>query len=67
MSVFVMLCCRHSVGDTDTLFSLQSTSKPLAYALALTEHGPEVVHEYVGQEPSGHLFNEIKLDAHGQI
>ena len=43
-------------------FCLQSTSKPLTYALALNENGAAKVHEHVGQEPSGEAFNMIKLD-----
>ena len=37
-------------------------SKPLTYAIALNELGSEVVHRYVGQEPSGRMFNELILD-----
>lgn len=37
-------------------------SKPLTYAIALNELGSEVVHQYVGQEPSGRMFNELILD-----
>merc|ERR1711976_336008 len=55
---------RHSIGDTKKPFSIQSCSKPLNYALALSELGPDYVHKYVGQEPSGESFNHIKL-GHG--
>ena len=54
--------CRYSAGDVREPFSLQSTAKPLTYALALNELGQNVVHHYVGQEPSGEVFNMIKLD-----
>ena len=37
-------------------------SKPLTYAIALNELGSETVHRYVGQEPSGRMFNELILD-----
>ena len=37
-------------------------SKPLTYGIALNELGSEVVHRYVGQEPSGRMFNELILD-----
>lgn len=40
-------------------------SKPLTYAMALDDLTPEVVHQYVGQEPSGVSFNEIALDYRG--
>lgn len=32
------------------------------YAIALNELGSETVHQYVGQEPSGRMFNELVLD-----
>lgn len=53
---------RFSIGDTNTPFTLQSCSKPLTYAIALENLGQEVVHQYVGQEPSGRNFNELVLD-----
>ncbi|KAL4218662.1 hypothetical protein ACF0H5_021251 [Mactra antiquata] len=53
---------RFSLGDTTIPFSLQSIVKPLAYALVLNDLTPEVVHNYVGQEPSGKSFNELTLD-----
>ncbi|WKY01090.1 hypothetical protein Q1695_015244 [Nippostrongylus brasiliensis] len=40
----------------------QSVSKPFTYALVHDELGPEQLHSYVGQEPSGRLFNDISLD-----
>ncbi|KAK2158814.1 hypothetical protein LSH36_163g00018 [Paralvinella palmiformis] len=55
---------RHSVGDTKIPFSIQSTSKPINYALAVSEMGGDEVHRYVGHEPSGESFNHIKL-GHG--
>ncbi|CAH1796210.1 unnamed protein product [Owenia fusiformis] len=54
---------RYSAGDTTIPFCIQSCSKPLNYALALTDMGAEKVHSYVGQEPSGRSFNEICLDS----
>ncbi|XP_012273144.1 glutaminase kidney isoform, mitochondrial isoform X5 [Orussus abietinus] len=53
---------RFSIGDTNIPFTLQSCSKPLTYAIALERLGQEVVHQYVGQEPSGRNFNELVLD-----
>ncbi|XP_005174870.1 glutaminase liver isoform, mitochondrial isoform X3 [Musca domestica] len=53
---------RYSIGDVDIPFTLQSCSKPLTYAIALEKLGPNVVHSYVGQEPSGRNFNELVLD-----
>lgn len=53
---------RHSVGDTKLPFCLQSCVKPLQYAIAVHEEGTEVVHRYVGMEPSGVKFNMLSLD-----
>ncbi|XP_043643532.1 glutaminase liver isoform, mitochondrial isoform X12 [Drosophila teissieri] len=53
---------RFSIGDVDVPFTLQSCSKPLTYAIALEKLGPKVVHSYVGQEPSGRIFNDLVLD-----
>ncbi|KAL0851088.1 hypothetical protein ABMA28_006961 [Loxostege sticticalis] len=53
---------RFSIGDVTVPFTLQSTSKPLTYAMALETLGPDVVHKYVGTEPSGRNFNELVLD-----
>ena len=41
---------------------LRSHSKPLNYAIALNELGSEVVHGYVGTEPTGGKFNALELD-----
>ncbi|CAJ0575179.1 unnamed protein product, partial [Mesorhabditis spiculigera] len=53
---------RKSWGDAKVPFCLQSVSKPFTYALVHEEIGPELLHSFVGQEPSGRLFNEICLD-----
>lgn len=53
---------RHSIGDTDVPFTIQSAGKPLNYGLALSNLGAEAVHNYIGQEPSGRMFNELVLD-----
>jgi len=57
---------RFSIGDYQDHFSIQSTSKPFTYALALNHMGAEVVQKYIGREPSGRTFNEIALDYNGQ-
>jgi glutaminase len=49
----------YSHGDTEKLFTLQSTSKPFTYGQALMDHGTEYVHTRVGVEPSGEAFNSI--------
>ncbi|KAL3120994.1 hypothetical protein niasHT_009645 [Heterodera trifolii] len=53
---------RISFGDSKVPFCVQSVSKALNYSIAASEMGAEYVHQYVGQEPSGRLFNEICLD-----
>lgn len=58
---------RFSIGDVNVPFTLQSCSKPLTYAIALEMLGQEVVHQYVGQEPSGRNFNELILDYNSEF
>jgi len=53
---------RFSIGDCNIPFTMQSTTKPLTYGIGLTEYGEDHVHKFIGQEPSGIAFNEIKLD-----
>jgi hypothetical protein len=53
---------RFSCGDVAVPFCVQSTTKPLAYAMALEQHGEEKVHRHVGREPSGRNFNERVLN-----
>lgn len=52
-------------GKFDKTFTLQSTSKPFVYAMALEEHGREFMRSRVGVEPSGEAFNSIvELEKH---
>jgi len=53
---------RYSIGDTNVPFTFQSSGKPVNYAIALNTLGTETVHSFVGQEPSGRMFNELVLD-----
>ncbi len=53
---------RHSIGDTEVDFSVQSCTKPINYCIALEELGEEVFHRTVGREPSGRGFNELTLN-----
>merc|ERR1719410_2078126 len=53
---------RYCRGDAATTFTLQSCSKPFTYAVCLNELGSETVHQFVGQEPSGRMFNNLCLD-----
>lgn len=52
----------YSVGDDDVEFTLQSASKPFAYAAALHQHGKEFMAERIGVEPSGEAFNELSIE-----
>lgn len=52
----------YSTGDDEVEFTIQSMSKPFAYALAICHHGLDVVLQKVGVEPSGEAFNQIALD-----
>lgn len=53
---------RHAIGEGKEFFSLQSTCKPILYALALEEHGADTVHRHIGHEPSGASFNALALN-----
>ncbi|MBZ6200011.1 glutaminase [Streptomyces olivaceus] len=53
----------YGVGDIDVEFTIQSVSKPFAYALALADRGFDPVLAKVGVEPSGEAFNEISLES----
>lgn len=49
----------YSAGNMQAQFTLQSTSKPVVYGLALSEKGENGVHSHVGVEPTGEVFNSI--------
>ncbi|MEV5867289.1 glutaminase [Streptomyces tendae] len=53
----------YGAGDIDIEFTIQSISKPFAYALALSDRGFDPVLAKVGVEPSGEAFNEISLES----
>ncbi|MGP4005674.1 glutaminase [Streptomyces sp. 4N124] len=53
----------YGAGDIDIEFTIQSISKPFAYALALSDRGFDPVLAKVGVEPSGEPFNEISLES----
>ena len=57
----------YSTGDDDVEFTIQSMSKPFAYALAIRHLGLEAVLEKVGVEPSGEAFNQIALDKNNNL
>ena len=52
----------YSVGDDRVEFSIQSISKPFAYAAALIDRGADTVDATVGVEPSGEAFDELSLE-----
>lgn len=52
----------YAAGDADVEFSIQSMSKPFAYAAALADRGEPAVSAKVGVEPSGEAFNELSLE-----
>ncbi|WP_193103504.1 glutaminase [Brachybacterium sp. FME24] len=49
-------------GDAEAEFSIQSISKPFAYAAAIIDRGLDTVLGAVGVEPSGEAFNELSLE-----
>jgi len=52
----------YASGDADHDFSIQSMSKPFAYAAAIEAHGLDAILDRIGVEPSGEAFNELSLD-----
>lgn len=52
----------YSVGDDEREFTIQSISKPFAYAAALTDRGLDAIAAKVGVEPTGEAFNELSLE-----
>jgi glutaminase len=53
----------YEVGDSDVPFTIQSISKAFVFALALETIGAEKVESLIGVEPSGDVFNSIRLRA----
>jgi glutaminase len=53
----------YEVGDSDVPFTIQSISKAFVFALALETIGAERVENLIGVEPSGDVFNSIRLRA----
>ena len=52
----------YSVGDADIPLTIQSMSKPFAFAAALERFGHNEMLKRVGVEPTGDAFNSIVLD-----
>lgn len=59
ISVFDIEGNLYEAGDTSTLFTIQSISKPIVLLLALLDNGEDRVFEKVGKEPTGDPFNSI--------
>lgn len=55
----------YQLGDIDQKFCVQSCSKPITYGIAIETFGEDVVHNFVGKEPSGRNFNELCLNEDG--
>ncbi|WP_193128685.1 glutaminase A [Gulosibacter sediminis] len=53
---------QYDAGDAAVEFSIQSASKPFAYALALETRGAAGVEEHVNVEPSGDPFYSASVD-----
>src|SRR5262245_40613720 len=53
----------YEVGDSGIPFTIQSISKAFVFALALETLGAERVEGLIGVEPSGDVFNSIRLRA----
>jgi glutaminase len=56
---------RFSKGDSKVNFCLQSTCKSINYAIIHEDLGENIVHNHVGKEPSGLVFNELSLNSKG--
>jgi glutaminase len=56
---------RCSFGRSKETFCVQSTVKPILYAMVLDRLGVDAVHRHVGKEPSGRAFNELALSQTG--
>ena len=54
--------CIGEIHNVEIVPPWQSSSKPFTYGVCLNELGRDTVHQYVGQEPSGRMFNELSLD-----
>lgn len=62
LAVTTAMGSTYTAGDAQAEFSIQSISKPFAYAAAITDRGLERVLQSIGVEPSGEGFNELSLE-----
>jgi len=51
---------KYDIGDYDTLFAIESTSKIFSLALALEKFGPDYLRKRIGDKPSHLPFNSVK-------
>lgn len=58
MSLTLFDGTQYSVGDADTLFSIQSISKVFSFTLALKYYSTDL-YKRIGHEPSGNPFNSL--------
>ncbi len=58
MSLTLFDGTQYSVGDSDTLFSVQSISKVFSFTLALKYYSTDL-YKRIGHEPSGNPFNSL--------
>lgn len=56
---------RFSLGDSDDKAPIQQVVNPLMYAIALTDLGEDLVHKYIGHEPSGFGYDKLVLNTKG--
>lgn len=56
---------RHSFGDSQSPFTMQSGSKCFTYGITVEEYDSNFVHKYIGKEPSGQSFNSLFLNSEG--
>jgi len=57
---------RWSAGSSFETFTVQEMCGPMNYCTAMELHGADMVHKYIGMEPSGGSCREIMLDAKGR-
>jgi len=53
---------RFSMGDSSQPFCLESSSKPVTYAMAIATEGEDFVEQWIDVEPAGRPFNTQDLD-----
>ena len=56
---------RLSIGDHDDKVAIQQVVNPLMYAIALTDLGEDLVHSFIGHEPSGFGYDKLMLNHRG--